>query len=274
MRRSLYLALIVVLAGCKIPTAPDAPRFNSIFYTGYSDFYLLQGPLPGDRYDAVFWSEQMIDDYRGFSGQDTTAVSYRSGANFYNTLGDQIAHPSDSLRVAINGDTIRRIPSRYFDSYDTSLNLAFPQSVQWTFTGNSYFPSCTHSVKSEPSISIISPRPLDTLSVSSPCWLQYSILGTDNATITKMFWGIGRRKVNDSIVVDSFAVIQRQSALSAVDSFPILPFRADQQEYISFTPKSLDVTIAWAIGDSVHVGKAIYGFVTESERTTEYFLKP
>jgi hypothetical protein len=269
--RVLLFSLAAFFSGCVIPTSPESANtgsFGGRFF--FSDYYLAKPPIPYAHYDGTFMSDRHEYEYFDTTGRDTAIVQYSSQAFLYNKLGDIIEIPSGSVGVGVNGVNITY--QRYY-GYDTSLDLAFPTPITWTLKGDSYFSSFSHSISTEGPITYASPSVVDSQSASKGFALSYAAPGADIVTVTLDYWGpaVFRRDTSHTI---SDGYQYQQFSIPNTGQCIIPPFVADTLEYRSFNPNNVDISIAWARGDTLHVGSKCYGFVTECVRTRTYNLRP
>ncbi len=266
--RLSILSLLLLVSGCTIPTEPNYPLQNISFASGYNDVYLLRSPIPLVHYDGLFTSEWHSDDYLDSSAIDSF-FWYNSGATLYNKFGDIIQSPSDGFYVQVNG--ARLISNQYFQ-LNTSLNLNFPSPVLWTLAGDDYFPSFSHRISSEILPEIISPPISDSLNANASFHFSYNAPGVDSVVITLWYFGLGISATTDSL---ESAIDLRQPVQTVNSGTFIVPAYAlqDTVNFKSFTPQSLQTTIAWAVGDTIHVEGKIFGFVTEVACSRAYNFK-
>jgi hypothetical protein len=270
LRRLSILFLLLAVSGCTIPTEPSYVPFNNPSFTGYgyNDIYLLRSPIPGAFYDGLFSSEWHKDDYL-----DSTAIDsffwYNSSATLYNKFGDLIQSPSDGFFVQVNG--ARLIANQYFQ-LDTPLNLNFPSPVAWTLNGDSYFPSFSHSISSENPPEILSPLASDSLNANASFNFSYNAPGVDSVVITLWYFGLGINATTDSLESAIDLLPQVQTVNSGAFIVPAYALH-DTVNFKSFTPQSVQATVAWAHGDTIHVEEKVFGFVTEVACSRTYNFK-
>jgi len=204
-----------------------------------------------------------VQEYIDSSGKDTTSVAYVSQPRLFNRLGDNIVSIlySDSVEL-----------DNVLYSHDPALDLNFPGAVTWSMKGDSYFPAFSHTINSEPVPSILAPSLQDSLNADSMINLTYDAPSADTLTTNADYIGEAHwlKDPPDSL---SLGVESHEYISANTGSVKLLPFSLDTTFYTSFRPELLAVNIAWARGDTIHVGGKIFGFVTEVSCSREYYLK-
>jgi hypothetical protein len=259
--RRMILLLFVLAAGCKIPTGPeyqtnDAPVPIGL-YTGYQSLF------PPAHYSGIFSITRSEQDLLDSSGVDTSFVAYNSSVFLFNKLGNLIT-------IAFSRDSIKVDDSLYPFSFQQDLK--FPSPVSWSMKGDAYFTSFAHSIASESPVEILSPSNQDSIAYDSILSIAYNAPGADSVTISELFEGVGQEKIDSSIDSNSFGKYREVLSPNS-GRIKLLPFFLDTNQFIFFTPRHLQVTIAWAQADTIHVHNQIDGFATEVLHSRDFFLK-
>ncbi len=269
--RRLFFLILVLTAGCTVPTGPSNSPAEFEFGTSYPDFYLNRNPIPFAKYSGIFSASVREWDYIDTAHADTTSLYLEGSQILYNALGNEIYTPVSTVSLSINGFPIHY---RGYFNLDSGHVLNFPSPVTWSFIGDDYFPSFTHVLKSETPINILNPPQSDSQSASQGFTVDYSAPGADTVTITLFYDGKGMYS-NDTADTLEDVVDFTNALVPNTGHYVVMPFHNRDSTFLkSFTPQSVEVSVAWARGDTIHADGKIFGFVTEAVCSREYNFKP
>jgi hypothetical protein len=256
LRHLRFLSVLLAVSGCTIPTGPpyqvQNPDNNDLYWGS-----LATPILPLGHYDGIFSSSCSFVDRVDSTGSDTQSIDYFSQALLYNIFADEVIGSLPGLSATLNGNSL----SWNFSEFDTILDLDFPTPVTWGFSGDTHFPSFTHTVSSEKVPQILTPAVTDSLYLYSSFQITYSAPGTDSVSVQLFYSGNGVY-ASDTTNTTQAIFFSMLPVLVTNGYYNVPAYTSDTSLFKSFTPRTIDVFVEWGRGDTIHDEGKTYGFLT------------
>jgi hypothetical protein len=216
--------------------------------------------LPPGRYDATFLCYNVGWD----SHSDSIIRSTLAEITFFDDSGSRTRRPRN-VRVTVNGIALT-------NGVNEPVPVHFPEPVTWQIEGNERYPSATRTLIPETPIQFLAPRDHDTISISQGFEVRYNAPKSDSLQFLTMCFAKVAYKRHPTDTLEEggqdYSYISRNTG-----RFTVPPLSLNNA-FSRFEPKSLTIIIMAAHGDTVHVGNAIYGFITEAHTTRTFNVKP